>query len=73
MVSALRKYETWIGNNRVSVNTDHKSPDGWVSEHLGTLSGPRDRRRRWHETFSKFNLSVLYVPGKENEVADALS
>ena len=73
IVSALRKYETCIGNNPISVITDHKSLGGWVSEHLDTPSGPRGRRGRWHETFSKFNLSVLYLPGKDNEVADALS
>ena len=73
IVSALRKYETWIGNNPVSVITDHKSLDGWLSVQLDTPSGPRGRRGRWHKTFSKFNLSVLYVPGKDNELADILS
>ena len=28
---------------------------------------------RWHETFAKFDLSVVYVPGKDNTVADCLS
>ena len=30
------------------------------------------RRGRWHETFSKFNLDVIYMPGMDNEVADAM-
>ena len=29
---SLSRYETWIGNNPVSVVTDHKSLDGWASE-----------------------------------------
>ena len=31
------------------------------------------QRDRWHETFAKFDLSVVYVPGKDNTVADYLS
>ena len=42
-------------------------------EHVDTPSGPAARRARWHETFAKFDLSVLYVPGKDNTVADCLS
>ena len=42
-MSALHKYETWIDNNPVSVITDHKGLDGWVSEHLDTRTGPRGR------------------------------
>ena len=31
------------------------------------------RRSRWHQFFSRFDLSVGYVPGKNNTVADVLS
>ena len=40
---------------------------------LDTPSGPAGRRGHWHELFSKFDLSVVYIPGKDNVVADALS
>ena len=73
IVEALRKYQTWIGNHPVASVTDHKSLDAWATEHLNTPSGPLGRRCRWHETFSRFALDVLYVPGKDNEVADAMS
>ena len=73
IVEALRKYQTWIGNNPVSVVTDHKSLDAWATQDLNTPSGPLGRRGRWHEVFSRFALDVLYVPGKDNEVADAMS
>ena len=40
---------------------------------MDTLSGPASRRARWHETLAKFDLTVVYVPGKDNTVADCLS
>ena len=63
IVEALRKYRTWIGNNPVWVVTDHKSLDALATEHFNTPSGPLGRRGCWHETFSRFALDVLYVPG----------
>ena len=40
-----------------------------------TSTPPRNaaRRAQWRETFPKFDLSVVYVPGKDNTVADCLS
>ena len=38
-----------------------------------TPSGLAGRRARWHETLSKFDLEVEYIPGKSNIVADAMS
>ena len=35
--------------------------------------GPSGRRARWHQKLSQFRLSVQYVPGKDNMVADAMS
>ena len=55
------------------VCTDHQSLQSWHKEHVDTPSGPAPRRARWHETFAKFDLSVVYVPGKDNTVADCLS
>ena len=55
------------------VCTDHQPLQSWHKEHVDTPSGPAARRARWHETFAKFDLSVLYVPGKDNTVADFLS
>ena len=55
------------------VCTDHQSLQSRHKEHVDTPSGPAARRARWHETFAKFDLSVVYVPGKDNTVADCLS
>jgi hypothetical protein len=73
VVSALRKWAGWIGLQPVLILTDHKSLEDWVKEKMDTPSGPAARRARWHETMSKFDLEVRYLPGKENVVADALS
>ena len=73
IVTALRKWSGWIGLQPVVVLTDHKALESWVTEHVDTPSGPAGRRGRWHETLSKFDIQVQYVPGKENVVADALS
>ena len=35
--------------------------------------GPSGRRARWHQKLSQFRLSVQYIKGKDNVVADALS
>ena len=49
------------------------SLQSWHKEHVDTPSGPAARRARWHETFAKFDLSVVYVTGKNNTVANCLS
>ena len=73
IVCALRKWSGHIGLQPVVVCTDHQSLQSWHKEHVDTPSGPAARRARWHETFADFHLSVVYVPGKDNTVADCLS
>ena len=73
IVCALSKWSGHIGLQPVLVCTDHQSLQSWHKEHVDTPSGPAARRPRWHETFAKLDLSVVYVPGKDNTVADCLS
>ena len=73
MVSALRKWAGWIGFQPLLILTDHRALEAWVNEFVDTPSGPAGRRARWHETLSKFDLQVKYVPGKTHIVADAMS
>ena len=39
---------------------------------MDTPSGPASRRARWPETLGNFDLTVVYVPGKDQTVADCL-
>ena len=70
---ALRKWAGYIALHPVTVCTDHQSLQSWHKEHVDTPSGPASRRARWHETLAKFDLTVVYIPGKDNTVADRLS
>ena len=73
IVCALRK---WAGHSRlqpVTVCTDHQSLQSWHKEHVDTPSGAAARRARWHETLANFDLTVVYVPGRLNTVADCPS
>ena len=45
----------------------------WHKEHVDTPLGRAAGRAQLHETFAKLDLSVVYVPGKDNTVADCLS
>ena len=73
IVMALRKWAGYMALHRVTVCTDHQSLQSLHKEHVDTLSGPASRRARWHETLAKFDLTVVYAPGKDNTVADCLS
>ena len=65
IILALQKWESWIGLQPVLVLTDHQSLESWAREVLDTPSGPVGRRARWHQIFSKYDLTVGYIPGKK--------
>ena len=73
IIMALQKWQSWVGLQPILVLTDHKALESWAREVLDTPSGPLGRRARWHQILSKFDISVGYIPGKENDVADILS
>ena len=70
---ALRKWSGHIRLQPVVVCTDHQSLQSWHKEDVDTSSGPAARRARWQENFASFDLSIVYVPGKDNTVANSLS
>jgi len=72
IVSALEKWAGWIGLQPVLVLTDHKALQTWTNETLSPPGGMSGRRARWQQKLSRFDVTVAYVPGKENVVADAL-
>ena len=71
--AALAAGSRGLGRYLVLAGTDHQSLQSWHKEHVDTPSCPASRRARWHETLAKFDLTVVYVPGKDNTVADCLS
>ena len=55
------------------VLSDNKSLEEWAHEVLNTPTGPTGRQARWHMLLSHFNVTVGYVPGRDNGIADIMS
>ena len=73
IICALRKWSGHIGLQPIVVCSNHQRLQSWHKEHVDTPFGPAARRARWHEMLAKFDLSVVYDPGKDITVADCLS
>ena len=72
-IRSNHKWDNIIELQPVTVVTDHKALESWATETLDTPSGPAGRCSRWHEFLSKFDLTVEFLQGNVNEVADSLS
>ena len=70
---ALKKHACWIGRQPVMVINDHSSLEKWTSQVFPTPRRPISRQARWHKLLGQFDMHVQYVPGKQNEIPDALS
>ena len=74
VVSALEKWASYIGYNPIIILTDHKALESWWKENIDLATGPAaPRRLRWHAKMNLFQLQVVYIPGAQNEIPDALS
>ena len=75
IVLALLKFRSWIASSQSEIicSRNHKSLKGWFKEYLGTLSGLLGCQGWWQEFLSSFNITVCYVKGEENTVADVFS
>ena len=66
VVEALKEFRTMILGYPIDVYTDHKN---WVTDKQ--INNPRVMR--WRLLIEEFAPTVHYIPGKDNDVADALS
>ena len=73
IVMALRKWASWIGLQPLLILSDHKSLEEWAHEVLDSPTGPTGRQARWHMLLSHFHVTVGYVPGRDNGIADIMS
>ena len=53
--------------------TDHKSLKSWYKEDHCTMAGSLHRPGCWHELSSRYNILVVYKPGKDNDVTDGMN
>ena len=52
IVCCLLKFQSWVGDAQVEIQTEHSAIVEWYKEDLCTISGPLGQRGRWHEFLS---------------------
>ncbi|PHJ15811.1 retrotransposon ty3-gypsy subclass, partial [Cystoisospora suis] len=68
IVHALMKWKSFIGTKVVTVETDHATLSRILQQKHVT-----SRLGYWLDKLADFNINVVYKPGKQNVVADAIS
>jgi hypothetical protein len=68
IMHALDRWRSFLLGRHFKVYTDHRS-----LVYLKTQSNLNQRQLRWMERAADYDCEILYKPGKENVVADALS
>jgi hypothetical protein len=72
MLAIVRCLEEWDAELRsvlsFQIRTDHRN-----LEYFMTVRKLNERQMRWSLVLSKFNFTIMYLPGKKNLMADALS
>lgn len=68
MVFALKIRRHYIYGVCCTIYTDHKS-----LRHIIDQPNLNMRHRRWRDVVNDYDCNILYHPGKENVVSDALS
>ena len=68
IIRALKKWRTDLLGSPIYVYTDHKT-----LENFDTQKDLSRRQLRWQEFLSQYEINMIYIPGPDNTVADALS
>ena len=65
---AIKHFAVYLHGSFTNIYSDHKQ-----LQHLPTMVNDNNRLMRWVGTLQQFYHKILYVPGKDNIVADSLS
>lgn len=68
VVWALNKFRGYIEGQTITLTSDHQ-PLKW----LMSLKSPTGRLARWALQIQSYNLTISYIPGRSNFIADLLS
>ncbi|GJV06531.1 putative reverse transcriptase domain-containing protein [Tanacetum coccineum] len=68
VVFAIKIWRHYLYGTKCTVFTDHKS-----LQHILDQKELNMRQRRWLKLFADYDFEICYHPGKENDLADALS
>jgi hypothetical protein len=68
IIRVLKKWRTDLLGSPIYVYTDHKT-----LENFDTQKDLSRRQLRWQEFLSQYEINMIYIPGPDNTVADALS
>ncbi|EEB88909.1 hypothetical protein MPER_13063 [Moniliophthora perniciosa FA553] len=68
IVRAVKKFKADLLGEQFTIYTDHRT-----LENFGTQKSLSRRQARWLEELSQFDMTICYIKGEDNTVADALS
>ncbi|GJY72554.1 ty3-gypsy retrotransposon protein [Tanacetum coccineum] len=68
ITEAVKKWRQYLLGRRFCIYTDHHS-----LKHILTQTIQTPEQQKWVTKLMRYNFEVLYKPGRENTVADALS
>jgi hypothetical protein len=68
IIRALKKWRSDLLGMNFFVYTDHRT-----LQNFDTQRDLSRRQLRWQEFLSQYDMAIVYIPGKANSVADALS
>ena len=68
LIHALKTWRHYLLGNHVDAYTDHHT-----LQHFQTQPHISGRRARWIETLQEFDVTIHYLQGQKNIVADCLS
>jgi len=68
LAEAVKKWRQYLLGHTFKIYTDHQSLKSLMTQSIHTLE-----QQKWLSKLMGYNYQILYTPGKENTVADALS